>query len=299
MFFLYFRVMEVRSNRIGDVRVHYKQKLCKVYAEKEADNLLFMVITEYTGLSKAEILMKHEEPVSESQLLKIHFASKELLKEKPIQYILGKAEFYGLPFIVNSKVLIPRPETEELAEMVIQYVNEKPNGHVIDLGTGSGCLAVTIKKKCPNTQLTAIDVSEFALEIAAINAEINEADIHFQKLDLLNPEIWNLKNTFDVIMSNPPYVRDSEKKLMKKNVLDYEPATALFVKDNDPLIFYRGIIRFAGRYLNPGGSIFCEINQYLAEDCKDLFVSEKFENVEIFKDFRNNFRILSCSKPNS
>jgi release factor glutamine methyltransferase len=291
--------MEVRSNRIGDIRIHYKQKLCEIYDEREADTLMFMVLSEYSGYSKAKILSNHEDSVSESQLLKIHFAVKELLKEKPIQYVLGNTEFYGLPFIVNSKVLIPRPETEELAEIAINHLKNNPGREVVDLGTGSGCLAISIKKNIPQANVSAIDISEFALEVAELNAEINEVDIHFQKVDLLQPNTWAFKESFDVIISNPPYVRDSEKKRMKKNVLEFEPASALFVKDSDPLIFYVGIIQFANQYLNPGGRVFCEINQYLAEECKDLFVLQKFKNVETFKDFRNNFRILSCIKPNS
>jgi release factor glutamine methyltransferase len=289
--------MEVRSNRIGDIRIHYKQKLCKIYDEKEADTLMFMVISEYAGYSKAKILSNHEDTVSESQLLKIHFAVKELLKEKPVQYVLGKTEFYGLPFIVNSKVLIPRPETEELAEMAISYLKYKSGKSVIDLGTGSGCLAVTIKKNISDAIVMAIDVSEFALEVAAINAEINEVEIKFQKLDLLEPATWRLNKSFDVIISNPPYVRESEKKLMAKNVLEYEPAKALFVSNEDPLIFYKQIIKFSEKLLVPGGSIFCEANQYLEAECKDLFENENFENIKTYKDFRNNFRIISCVKP--
>ncbi len=143
--------MEVRSNRIGDIRSHYRRKLCDVYEEKEADNLLFMVIMEYTGLSKAGVLINHEQAVSESELLKIHFAVKDLLKEKPIQYILGKAEFYGLPFIVNSKVLIPRPETEELVEAILQQHKNTQRVSILDIGTGSGCIPITIKKNMPNS----------------------------------------------------------------------------------------------------------------------------------------------------
>lgn len=289
--------MEVRSNRIGDIRSHYRRKLMHLYTEKEADSLLFLVLMEYTGLTKAGLLARHEDTVSESQLLKIHFAVKELLNEKPVQYVLGKTEFYGLPFIVNSKVLIPRPETEELVERVLTEMNGKRVPRIIDLGTGSGCIAVTLKKNLPEAEVTAVDVSEFALEVAAINADLNETRVRFRKLDLLNAPEWTDDFVFDAIVSNPPYVRKMEKAAMQRNVLAFEPELALFVEDADPLIFYRAIIDFAKKFLVVGGHIFCEINQYLAEETMSLFGKQGFAEVEVRADFRGNARVLSCKNP--
>jgi release factor glutamine methyltransferase len=267
------------------------------YPEKEADTLLFLVLMEYTGYTKAQILARHEETVNESQLLKIHFAVKDLLKEKPVQYVLGKTEFYGLPFIVNSKVLIPRPETEELVEIIIGEMKGLEFPRIIDLGTGSGCIAVSLKKNLPGSDITAIDVSEFALEVAAMNANLNGVSIRFREFDMLKIEEWNHDLVFRAIVSNPPYVRKMEKAGMKRNVLEYEPELALFVDDSDPLIFYRSIIAFAKKFLVVGGQIFCEINQYLPEELDWLFTSNGFDEVSIHKDFLGNPRVLSCRNP--
>jgi release factor glutamine methyltransferase len=288
--------MEVRSNRIGDIRSHYRRKLCDVYEEKEADNLLFMVIMEYTGLSKAAVLTNHEQAVSESELLKIHFAVKDLLKEKPIQYILGKTEFYGLPFLVNSKVLIPRPETEELVEAILQQYKNTQRVSILDIGTGSGCIPITIKKYIPIAEVSSIDVSSFALEVAQENAKLNNVEIDFRVFDILDRDSWQNLKMFDVIVSNPPYVRNLEKVKMKKNVLEYEPKMALFVEDSNPLIFYKSIAEFGQKHLYPGGKIYCEINQYLAEETKELFEQNKYVNVQIFKDMLENARIIYCEK---
>lgn len=266
----------------------------KLYTEKEADSLLFLVIMEYCGLTKVGIISNHEQAVSESQLLKIHFAVKELLKEKPVQYVLGKSEFYGFPFVVNSKVLIPRPETEELVEHAYKELSAVQNPRIIDLGTGSGCIAISLKKLIPGAEITAIDVSDFALEVAAVNADLNNVSVHFERFDMLNVSSWKHDEVFDAIVSNPPYVRQMERKNMNKNVLEFEPGLALFVDDADPLLYYRAIINFADKFLVLGGSLFCEINQYLADDAVSLFEKAGFEEVFVDNDFKGNPRILSC-----
>lgn len=286
--------MEVRSNRIGDIRSHYRRKLMALFTEKEADSLLFLILMEYTGLTKAGILSQHEQRVSESELLKIHFSVKELLKEKPVQYVLGKTEFYGLPFIVNSKVLIPRPETEELVEMIIRDLGTDSSASIIDLGTGSGCIPIALKSHVPEADITAVDVSSFALEVAGANADLNNTVIRFEEFDMLELNSWKHDQVYDVVVSNPPYVRMQEKKAMKRNVLEYEPEIALFVTDEDPLVFYRQIIRFADKFLAASGRVYCEINQYLYEEVFDLFQSSGFKEVTLHKDFRNNYRFLSC-----
>lgn len=284
--------MEVRSNRIGDVRSHYRQILMRHFTERESNSLLFLILIEYTGLSKAEILTRHQDSVSESQLLKIHRAVKALLRNKPVQYILGNTEFYGLPFLVNSWVLIPRPETEELVDLVIRENKDHTSLSMIDLGTGSGNIAISIKKNNPGIHMVGADVSEFALEVARSNADLNKVDVVFEKLDLLDQKNWNKNWEFDAIVSNPPYVRNLEKKVMKRNVLDYEPGLALFVPDEDPLVFYRGIIYFAKRFLKPGGWVYCEINQYLPDEVVQLFISAGFNGCSIINDLQGNPRIF-------
>jgi release factor glutamine methyltransferase len=286
--------MEVRSNRIGDIRSHYRRKLCEAFEEREADNMLFMVMMEFTGLSKAGILMNHEQAVSESELLKIHFAVKDLLKNKPVQYVLGKTEFYGLPFIVNSKVLIPRPETEELVALVIDEVKPENNLRILDIGTGSGCIAIALKENFPKAQIIAIDVSSFALEVARENAKRNSVEIDFRVCDFLNKDSWNTLGIFDVVISNPPYVRHLEKVQMKSNVLDYEPEIALFVENGNPLLFYAQIAEFGKKHLHKDGRIFCEINQYLHKETVNLFEQYTYKDVQVLKDIFGNFRIVSC-----
>lgn len=288
--------MKVSSNRIGDVRSYYRQRLAKMFPEHEADSFVFQILMEYIGYTKAQIIIKHDEPISESQLLSIHFAVENLEKEKPLQYVLGKTEFYGLPFIVNSKVLIPRPETEELVDRILKTINPNKQYNILDIGTGSGCIAISLKKNLSDAKVTAIDVSEFALEVAQQNAALNNVEINFRKIDISDAENWSILGNFDIVVSNPPYVRNSEKIDMKENVLEYEPALALFVPDDDPLIFYSHIADLAKNKLSKNGFLFCEINQYLADETQLLFVKEGFHNVEVFKDLYDNFRILSCEK---
>ena len=286
--------MKVSSNRIGAIRQHYRNRLEQKYSVQEADSLMFQLLKEYTGYSKALLLTKLHEPVSESQLLDVHFAVEELEKDKPIQYVLGRTEFYGLPFIVNSNVLIPRPETEELVEHVIKATSHIKNPSIIDIGTGSGCIAIALKKNIPKSIITAIDISEFALEVARHNATLNDVSVSFNRVDILNEETWEALGNFDVIISNPPYVRNSEKSGMKKNVLEFEPSIALFVPDDDPLVFYRYISKFAGEHLKKEGMLICEINQYLSEETRQFFLKVGFQKVQILKDIFENYRILSC-----
>jgi release factor glutamine methyltransferase len=285
--------VEVRTNKIGDIRSFYRRKLAEMFTEREADILLFQLLMEYTGYSKAELLSRPEQTISESELLKIHFGVKELLKHKPIQYVVGKAEFYGLTFIVNSKVLIPRPETEELVDKAMKNIPENESFHILDVGTGSGCIAVAIKKYRPLSRVTAVDISEFALEVAAANADLNNVSINFKKIDFLNPASIEKLDPFDVIVANPPYVRPSEKIQMGKNVLDYEPPSALFVSETNPLAFYEAIAKFGKTHLLPDGKIFLEINQYLSHETLELFHEQGYDKPSLTHDLFGNPRILT------
>lgn len=285
--------MEVISNKIGDIRSFYKRKLFKDYDEREADIFLYMLLDEFCGLTKAEIFLDKERLVNESQLLKVHFGVKDLLNHKPIQYILGKAEFYGLPFIVNPDVLIPRPETEELVDWIIKENLDRKEISIMEIGTGSGCIAITLKKNIPDLAVDAVDLSISALAVAKKNAVVNNVEVNFKQLDILDSKSRTSLKNYDIIVSNPPYVRNSEKKAMKKNVLDYEPATALFVDDSDPLLFYKAIANFAKLYLRNKGCVYCEINQYLAKETAQIFTDAGFKII-IKTDLNGNDRMLKA-----
>jgi release factor glutamine methyltransferase len=286
--------MEVRSNKVGDVRDHYKVKLLNNYEEREAEALLFILIEEFAGISKAKVISEPGLTITESELLKIHFAVKDLTKHKPIQYILGKTEFYGLPIKVNPDVLIPRPETEELVDLVIKENRFLKNLRILDIGTGSGCIAIALQKNLADAELVAIDISLKAINTAKQNSTLNGTEINFRCVDFLNESNWSQLGYFNVIVSNPPYVRNSEKTQMKKNVLDFEPELALFVEDENPYVFYKTIADFSIRYLKKPGKVYCEINQYLSEGVLDLFVSHGFSDVNLIKDLNGNNRVIKA-----
>ena len=287
--------MEVKSNRIGDVRNHYRQKLANIYSDKEAETLLFILIAEYTGLTRAEILMKPEEPISESQLLKIHFGVKALQNHKPIQYVIGKTDFFGLTFILTPDVLIPRPETEELVDWIIHDQTNHKITNVLDIGTGSGCIAIVLKKHFPNAAVEAVEFSPGAVAVSQKNNEMNNAGVVIKQMDFLDQKQWDSLGQYDLVVSNPPYVRQSEKKEMKLNVINYEPDRALFVTDADPLIFYRHIALFSKAHMKPGGSVFCEVNQYLANETVKLFEELLTRDVELKRDVFGNNRFLKAN----
>ena len=211
-----------------------------------------------------------------------------------MQYVVGETNFFGYQFFVNENTLIPRPETEELVEWVLQdfLTDEKPK-KVLDIGTGSGCIAITLKKQKPTWNITAIDISQKALEIAKENATALNADVNFIWFDLLSKN-YELLEKYDIIVSNPPYIKESEKKLMNNSVIDLEPNSALFVNDEKPLIFYEEIIRLAKNKLHSDGKIYVEINQYLAQETKELF-EQNFAEVELKKDISNNYRMIKAS----
>ncbi len=286
--------MKVSSNKIGDIRSYYAQQLFKFYNERETETFIFMLLEDFAGIKKSEIIINPELTINESELLNIHFAVRDLKNYKPIQYILGKSEFYGLPMLVNSNVLIPRPETEELVDWVVGEKNKKQDSRVIDIGTGSGCIAIALKNKFPDMYVQAIDISLEALNLAEKNAKMNQTDIFFSNVNILKKDDWKNLGQYDIIISNPPYVRLAEKNRMKKNVLNYEPGRALFVDDKDPLVFYRAITEFAKSNLKRGGSLYCEINQYLGEETVKLFEETGFKDVQLRLDFKGNPRFIKA-----
>ena len=233
---------------------------------------------------------------SEAELEIWNSILEQLKKEIPIQYILGTTHFYGLEFEVNSNVLIPRPETEELVDWIVQkskIKNQESKIKILDIGTGSGCISISLAKNLPNAEVFALDVSDKALATAKSNAEFNQVEIQFIHQSILETE--DLGQQFDLIVSNPPYVRHLEKQEIKKNVLDNEPHLALFVEDNDALIFYRKIAQLAKKNLCPNGQLYFEINQYLSQETLDLLQEMGFKDITLRKDIYGNDRMIQCT----
>ena len=260
-----------------------------------------ILLEHYFNIDRVKMALEPDLRLSESELLTLHFAVKELLKNKPVQYVIGETEFCGMRFFVNENVLIPRPETEEMVKKIASCGDKAclvPTGcDVLDIGTGSGCIAISLAKLLKDSAVTAVDVSEKALEVAKKNAEANNVNVKFILDDILNPQNTELiDNQYDIIVSNPPYVCESEKSDMRANVLDYEPSTALFVSDNDPLVFYRKILEFAQKTLKPNGAVWFEINEKFGKEIKNLCLEKGFKNVEIIKDFRGKERIVRANR---
>ncbi|HEY9197214.1 MAG TPA: peptide chain release factor N(5)-glutamine methyltransferase, partial [Mucilaginibacter sp.] len=256
---------------IKDVFEDYKQ-LNQVYSANETEAITLLAISEVTGLSKTTIKAFPEKEVPAGEAEKLKNILAKLLTGKPIQYILGVTEFYGLPFKVNPDVLIPRPETEELVEWII-IENKELSGEILDVGTGSGCIAISLKKNLPDAHVSAMDISTGALQTAMENAVLNNVNVNFIRDDILNPQSTTYNPqpaTYSVIVSNPPYVTLEDKKLMHTNVTDFEPHTALFVPEDDPLLFYRAIAGFALQHLKQGGKLFFEINESLGNETVKL-----------------------------
>jgi release factor glutamine methyltransferase len=292
--------MRIASNKIKDVVRFFREELQGLYDEAEIETFIAFCFEDFLNIKRFDISLKANETISESELLKFNFAVKDLKKQKPIQHILGKADFYKLKFIVNEHVLIPRPETEELVKLIVDDFNlrtlslSKGAETFLDIGTGSGCIAIALKKNIPQAIVKAIDVSEEALTVAKQNAERNNVNVNFFKQDILLPS--SLNELFDVIVSNPPYVREQEKKQMHSNVLNHEPHLALFVPDDDPLLFYKAIANYASTHLKPQGKLYLEINEYLGEETQKLFQEKGFRDVVLVKDINGKNRILRGSK---
>ncbi len=283
--------MKVPSNNLKDIYDYYSAVLKEKFPEREAEILLKKVMVFYTNVPLYKIpQLLDDERISESEMLKIHFAVKDLLRYKPLEYILGEAEFYEMTFKVNEAVLIPRPETEELVDLVWKTAQLKPGDALLDIGTGSGIIAIVLQKLL-QAKVRAIDISEKALNLAAENARANGAEVEFLKMDFLDNQSTESLGTFEVIVSNPPYVLPSEKEFMKANVLNYEPEEALFVPEDDPLLFYRAIRDFAIKHLAPKGKIYLEINENLGKQTAALF-KENFKHTSLIKDLNGKDRFI-------
>ena len=281
---------------IKHYRDQFIQELTSLYDVGEAESFFYRILEARHLLKRIDIALQPELALTVTELEDWNLILEQLKKEIPIQYLLGSTHFYGLEFEVNSNVLIPRPETEELVDWIIksqQLAIGDKKVRILDIGTGSGCIAIALAKNLPNAQVFALDVSEQALGTAQKNAELNQVAIQFIHQSILETE--DLGQQFDIIVSNPPYVRHLEKLEIKKNVLDNEPHLALFVADDDALIFYRKIAELAQKNLNPQGQLYFEINQYLGQETLDLLQEMGFKNTELRKDIYGNDRMIQCA----
>ncbi len=277
---------------IAELRTRIIKSLSGLYDQNEIRSFIYLIFGQLLNYSKIEIYIKENETISQHLVKKIDEIIIRLSHYEPIQYILGKTEFYGFPVKVAPGILIPRPETEELADWVIKE-NAGKQLNILDIGTGSGCIAIALAKHLPAAQITGIDISKKAIEIAKENATINGVNISFYTLDIFQYKKW-LKQKYDIFVSNPPYVRESEKAGMEANVLNYEPQQALFVPDNDPLVFYRIIAEAGIECLGNNGAIYCEINEALPDDTCALFEETGYRPVILKPDINGKPRMIKA-----
>jgi release factor glutamine methyltransferase len=291
-----------------EYRSTFLEELSSLYDEKEIESFFYIILECFHNKKRIDLALNPAMEMDAMELLRWESVLADLKKQKPIQYILGETEFYGLPFLVNENTLIPRPETEELVEWILSdFNNSQPeirNLKLLDIGTGSGCIAISLAKNLQNAQVFAIDVSEKALATAKENASINKVEVNFINVDILNvnelselqTSNFKLETSFDIIVSNPPYVRNLEKEEIKSNVLEFEPHLALFVDDNDALLFYRKIAQLAKKNLSENGKLYFEINQYLGKETVELLESLAFKEVILKKDIYGNDRMIKCTR---
>ena len=282
---------------LKEFKLFFNEALSAIYPKTEIDSFFFILMEEKLKLQRIDTVLKPDFLITEKNLIDLKNIVKRLQKEEPIQYILGSTEFYGLPFLVNENTLIPRTETEELIAWVIDEIKVLANNKItelsiLDIGTGTGCIPISLAKNLTSLNISAIDISTEALLIAKQNAILNKVTIEFIELDILNAE--SLPQEYDIIISNPPYVRELEKEEIKNNVLENEPHLALFVADENPLIFYNKIADLAKQQLSKNGMLFFEINQYLGKETVNMLVKKGFKNIQLKKDLFGNDRMIKC-----
>lgn len=277
---------------IKNYRIDFIQQLTPIHDAVEAESFFHLVLEALHQMKRIDLALKPEAVMTQDQVLRWNDILEKLLQEIPIQYILGTTHFYGLDFEVDPSVLIPRPETEELVDWILENlkIQKAVAPAILDIGTGSGCIAIALSKNVPSADVSAIDVSENALKTAGKNAALNVVEINFIHQNILETE--DLEMQYDIIVSNPPYVRNLEKAEIKRNVLEHEPHLALFVDDQDALIFYRKIATLAQKNLKPSGQLYFEINQYLGEEMTALLEAMNFTNIELRQDIYGNDRMI-------
>ena len=279
---------------IQEFKLHFFSELSILYPETEIQSFFTILIEFKLHLSRIQLALEHNFELDNDDFEFLQNALLKLKNQIPIQYIVGETAFYGLMFKVDKNVLIPRPETEELVEWIV--LNHKNSNllKILDVGTGSGCIAISLAKNLPNTEVFALDISVEAINVAKNNALMNQVKVEFILADIL--KIEKLATNFDIIVSNPPYVRELEKSQMQQNVLSNEPHIALFVKDENPLLFYGKIAELAKNHLTENGVLYFEINQYLGPETIELLKSKGFKNIELKKDIYSVDRMVKCLK---
>ena len=280
--------------KIKDYKINFIKSLLPFYDEMEAESFFYLILEKKHQLKRIDLALNIDKEFSEFEISLWDAILDKLKSQIPIQYLLGTTHFYGCDFFVDENVLIPRPETEELVDWIVKLnskLSKKQNIKILDIGTGSGCIAISLAKNILNSEVFAVDVSEKALALAKKNAIFNHVSVAFSHKNIL--ETTHFDQKFDIIVSNPPYVRNQEKAEIKPNVLENEPHLALFVPDIDPLIFYKKIGELAAANLNPNGQLFFEINQYLGKETQDLLESLGLKNIELRKDIYGNDRMIA------
>lgn len=283
------------SMTIQEARNTLQVQLTGIYEEREAANITDWILESLTGLSRSARLVKANEPLSADQEGRLAGFIPDLLRHRPVQYVLEEAWFHGLRFYVNENVLIPRPETEELVEWIIEEHKDVAALTILDIGTGSGCIPISLKKALPQATVLSCDVSEGALEVARKNAKDLDAAIHFLHQDILDQQLWSTLPAVDIIVSNPPYIPEKDKSTMHANVLDHEPHLALFVSNEDPLTFYEAIANLALQKLDTNGSVYAEIHEDLGSATLALFQMKGFGRAAVRKDMQNKERMIKAT----
>jgi release factor glutamine methyltransferase len=285
--------MFVQSNRLIELKAYFEVKLAQLYDKREADNLFYWSCEHFFQLDRVTV-NNGDKRCSESELLKMRQVVKRLLTHEPIQYILGETEFFGCRIKVNPSVLIPRPETEELVAWVTE--NLSGEAQVLDIGTGSGCIPIALKKKFPFIKATGLDIDQNAIDLAKESALLNEVSVDFLQANILLNNLDEF-NDLDVIISNPPYVLESDKTMMHANVLEFEPHIALFVPNDDPLLFYKRIAVLGMQKLKYNGQLFFEMHESFATETRDMLDDLGYENIEIVKDLQGKDRMMRGVRP--
>jgi release factor glutamine methyltransferase len=280
--------------QLNSLQNFFQNGLLGYYPKEEINTFFYRICEQHLGYTRIDVSLKSETPVNPETFEYFETIINRLLTYEPIQYILGTTSFFGLEFKVDSNVLIPRPETEELVAWILKQTDSSQSLKILDIGTGSGCIAISLAKHLPNAEIYALDVSPKALEIAEFNAQQNAVKLNMIKANVLEWKPTDL--SFDLIVSNPPYVRESEKERMAPNVLEHEPHLALFVENNNPLVFYRAIVELGKQTLKKQGQLYFEINEYLGEETQALFSSDTFEDVQLKSDIFGKHRMICAQK---
>ncbi len=279
-----------------------QQTIGKIYDSQEAKAISQIVMEFLLQMNCLKLQINHDQALTAPQVQSLEEITHRLLQKEPVQYILEEVDFYGLKLKVNPAVLIPRQETEELVEWIVQAASpsmfssvfQSQTPRILDIGTGSGCIPLALKKELPAAFVEGVDISETALEVARANAERLQLSIQWQQFDVLNRTIWSLLPKFHFIVSNPPYICEHEKNLLDENVVKYEPAIALFVRDTEPLLFYKTIADLAKLKLEEKGTLFFEVSTHFGEACRDMLLNKGFSQVELRKDMNGNWRMIQA-----